>query len=499
MILIDKELDDFIDDTVNLVKDTVLTTMGRGGRLGLTNNGRITKDGVTLAGEVLNTVDRNTVLYTVFQACERQLRDVGDGTTLTALLACYFIENLRNKKLKSQDLQNIEKILRQIVRALKLKAKQTTYIDLKNIANTALNNSPTLAKLIADAVEATGRWGLIQIEANQAGQNTVEKKSGYNWKHGIERLGLSTSRMELNNGLILVTKDNIRYKDTIGNALQFLENKNQPLLFVSPKIEFEALQVIQKAQEGGYQVAWTSPENDGCLEDLAYLTGAKLFSDKDYSPAHKAKIEELGQFERYTVSISNCMIEPVKSDKTAQGKKQILDILESKLNSETIDWKVDELQKRIARINGAVAILSINTRTLVERGEVEDRIDDAVRSTKASQIDGYIDGGGVAMASLKLDFPQKYKSFIDGLLEAPIRQILDNAGFTKRKINKTVSTVRRGRLFYSIDESEPKRLSMSAAGIVDPLLVYENAILNAWSVAKNVIQLSFVLMKNEPK
>ncbi|HOK17351.1 MAG TPA: chaperonin GroEL [Candidatus Paceibacterota bacterium] len=463
----------------------------------------ITNDGVSIAKEVeLEEKLENLGAELVKEAADKTNDVAGDGTTTAIILATSIINNgLKYLTAGANPLsiqRGVNKAAKAIIEGLKnISHKVETHSDIVNVA-TISSRDVEIGNLIAEVIKEVGKDGVVTVEESKTFGLSKEIVKGLQFDRGYVSPYMITNpeKMEavLEDPYIVITDLKI---SAIGEILplldKILQTGKKDILIIADDITGEALAtlIVNKLRGILNVVAVKAPgfgdTRKEQLTDIAIVTGGKVISEELGLKLDKANMEDLGQARRVVIDKDKTTIVEGKGDKEEIDKrvKQIkkeLEITESEFDKE-------KLQERLAKLAGGVAVIKVGAPTEVEQKEKQNRVDDAVRATKAALEEGIVPGGGVALLRTldnlsKVEFNDEDEKIgaeiVRKALEEPLRQIATNAGVNGDVVLEEVKK-RNGNEGFNAQTLE--YTDMFKAGIVDPTKVTRSALENAVSVA----------------
>jgi len=463
----------------------------------------ITNDGVSIAKEVeLEEKLENLGAELVKEAADKTNDVAGDGTTTAIILATSIINNgLKYLTAGANPLsiqRGVNKAAKAIIEGLKdISHKVETHSDIVNVA-TISSRDVEIGNLIAEVIKEVGKDGVVTVEESKTFGLSKEVVKGLQFDRGYVSPYMITNpeKMEavLEDPYIVITDLKI---SAIGEILplldKILQTGKKDILIIADDITGEALAtlIVNKLRGILNVVAVKAPgfgdTRKEQLTDIAIVTGGKVISEELGLKLDKANMEDLGQARRVVIDKDKTTIVEGKGDKEEIDKrvKQIkkeLEITESEFDKE-------KLQERLAKLAGGVAVIKVGAPTEVEQKEKQNRVDDAVRATKAALEEGIVPGGGVALLRTldnlsKVEFNDEDEKIgaeiVRKALEEPLRQIATNAGVNGDVVLEEVKK-RNGNEGFNAQTLE--YTDMFKAGIVDPTKVTRSALENAVSVA----------------
>lgn len=518
---------------VNIIADAVGTTLGpRGRNVGIEKvapNGEtyarvILHDGVSVARSIeLPDHQENFGAQIIKQAAQKQVDEVGDGTTVTVVLAREIIKEcfqliaagINPMSLRSGLEDASERLVSQL-QSLAIPVKDAK--DTEFVATISAGNAE-LGKLVSDTFQKVGVEGVVSVEDSKGPITVVEHQEGMQFDRGFLHPWFVTNpeRMEcvLENTYVFVTDQSIT---TLAPFQKFFEEflkKSKTLVIISPDISGEALpMMIQNKLKGFLQANCIQAPSMGLdqkniLQDIAVLTGATLFSSDAGYKLEDLKVEHLGFAENITSTKDETIIVGGKGTKEAVDA-QIATIQKFIDDDTQKDWDHERLRARMGRLTNGVSVIRVGGQTEIERDERRERVIDAVAATRAAMEQGIVAGGETVYLRVR-DILRKPRANISGnagdfslqihesyndsslaerilynALEAPFTKLVENAGLNAGRYMQRLedSTIENAGVDVT-DESEIK--DMVKEGIIDPVAVSIQAIRNSVSVAIQLI------------
>ncbi len=511
-------------DGVNTLANTVKVTLGPKGRNVVLDKSfgapLITNDGVTIAKEIeLDDPYENIGARLVKEVATKTNDIAGDGTTTATVLAQAIIkEGVKNVAAGGDPMaikRGIDKAVETAVQGLKeISSEINGKQDIARDASISANN-PEIGELIADAMEKVSKDGVITIEESKTATTGLNVVEGMQFDKGYisPYFVTDTEKMEtiMENPYILITDKKIGNIQEILPLLEAVMQQSGKLVIIADDIEGEALStlVLNKLRGVLNVVAVKAPgfgdKRKEMLEDIAVLTGGEVITSDLGLELKDTTIEQLGKAKQVKVQKENTIIVDGLGDKAklADRVKQI----RSQIEETTSEYDKENLQERLAKLAGGVAVIEVGAATEVEMKEKKLRIEDALSATKAAVEEGIVSGGGTALINVmpkvekmleKLQDDEKLGAkIVLRALEEPLRQIATNAGLEGAVILQKVKTSEVGIGFNAAKE---EYIDMKKAGIVDPTKVTRSALQNAASIAGMFLTTeSVVTDKKEPK
>ena len=496
---------------VDILANAVKVTLGPKGRNVVIDKSfgapRTTKDGVTVAKEIeLEDKFENMGAQMVREVASKTNDIAGDGTTTATVLAQAIVrEGAKNVAagMNPMDLRRgIDLAVIAVVEDLKKRSKKIkSSEEVGQVGTISANGEKAIGDMIAKAMQKVGNEGVITVEEAKTAETELEVVEGMQFDRGYLSPYFITNAdkmlCELEDVYILLHEKKLSSLQAMLPILEAVVQSAKPLLIIAEDIEGEALAtlVVNKLR-GGLKVAAVKAPGFGdrrkaMLEDIATLSGGQVISEDLGIKLENVGLDMLGRAKRVRIDKENTTIidgAGKKADITgrvAQIKAQIEDT--------TSDYDREKLQERLAKLAGGVAVIRVGGSTEIEVKERKDRVDDALNATRAAVEEGIVPGGGVALLRAKkaLDAVtsknpdvQAGINIVSKALEAPIRQIVENAGVE--------GSIVVGKLLeksgnYGFDAQNEEYVDMVAAGIIDPTKVVRVALQDAASVASILI------------
>ncbi|MDW7726079.1 MAG: chaperonin GroEL [Candidatus Methanoperedens sp.] len=492
-----------VDKLVNAVR----VTLGPKGRNVVLAKGFgspvITNDGVTIAKEIELEDPYEDMGAQLVKEVATKTQDVaGDGTTTATVLAQAMIqEGLKNITGGGNPIEikrGIDKATEKVVLFIKSQSMEVEGKDkIVQVATISANNDEVIGNLIADAMEKVGATGVITVEEAKSMETSLEVVEGTQFDKGYlsPYMATDTERMEavLEEPRILLFDKKISSMKDFLPILESVLKDNKPLLIIAEDLEGEALAtIVLNIIRGTLKVcAVKAPgfgdERNEILEDIAALTGAKVISEEKGMKLSETKISDLGTAKKVRVSKDKTTIIEGAGSKGDIDRR--VSIIQGQINIEDSDYKKKELKKRLGKLSGGVAVISVGAATETELKEKKMRIDDALNATKAAIEEGVVPGGGTTLirAADKLDDLALEGDQLVGLnilkkaIEMPVKQIAANAGKEGSVVVERLRAETNPNVGY--DAKTDKYVDMIEAGITDPTKVVRSALQNATSIA----------------
>ena len=521
-ILFNIDARDQLKKGIDTLANAVKVTLGPKGRNVIIEKKfgapHITKDGVTVAKEVeLADAYQNTGAQLVKEVASKTGDDAGDGTTTATVLAQAIVnEGLKNVAAGAAPMdlkRGIDKAVAKVVESIKNQAEMVgdNYDKIEQVGTVSANNDPQIGKLIADAMRKVSKDGVITIEEAKGTDTTIGVVEGMQFDRGYlsAYFVTNTEKMEcvMENPYILI------YDKKISNLKDFLPilepavQTGRPLLVIAEDVDSEALTtlVVNRLRSQLKICAVKAPgfgdRRKEMLEDIAVLTGGVVISEEKGLKLEQATIEMLGSAEKVTITKDNTTIVNGNGDK--ENIHERCEQIKNQIAATKSDYDREKLQERLAKLSGGVAVLYVGAASEVEMKEKKDRVDDALRATRAAIEEGIVPGGGVAyiralesLEGLKGDNADETTGIeiIKRAIEEPLRQIVANAG---KEGAVVVQKVREGKGDFGYNARTDVYENLHAAGVVDPAKVTRVALENAASIAGMFLTTECVIVEKK--
>ena len=521
-ILFNIDARDQLKKGVDALANAVKVTLGPKGRNVIIEKKfgapHITKDGVTVAKEIeLADAYQNTGAQLVKEVASKTGDDAGDGTTTATVLAQAIVaEGLKNVTAGASPMdikRGIDKAVAKVVESIKSQAETVgdNYDKIEQVATISANNDPVIGKLIADAMRKVSKDGVITIEEAKGTDTTIGVVEGMQFDRGYlsAYFVTNTEKMEceMEKPYILI------YDKKISNLKDFLPilepavQTGRPLLVIAEDVDSEALTtlVVNRLRSQLKICAVKAPgfgdRRKEMLEDIAVLTGGVVISEEKGLKLEQATIEMLGTADKVTVSKDYTTI--VNGAGAKENIKERCDQIKAQIVATKSDYDREKLQERLAKLSGGVAVLYVGAASEVEMKEKKDRVDDALRATRAAIEEGIIPGGGVAyiraidsLEGLTGDNADETTGIgiIKRAIEEPLREIVANAG---KEGAVVVQKVREGKGDFGYNARTDVYENLHAAGVVDPAKVARVALENAASIAGMFLTTECVIVEKK--
>ncbi|MBR3369179.1 MAG: chaperonin GroEL [Rhodobacteraceae bacterium] len=510
---------------VNILADAVKVTLGPKGRNVVIDKSfgapRITKDGVSVAKEIeLEDKFENMGAQMVKEVASRTNDEAGDGTTTATVLAQAIVrEGLKSVAagMNPMDLKRgIDLATTKVVEAIKAAARPVNdSSEVAQVGTISANGEAEIGRQIADAMQKVGNEGVITVEENKGLETETDVVEGMQFDRGYLSPYFVTNPdkmiAELDDALILIHEKKLSSLQPMVPLLEQVIQSQKPLLIIAEDVEGEALAtlVVNKLR-GGLKIAAVKAPGFGdrrkaMLQDIAILTGGQVISEDLGMKLESVTMDMLGTAKTIKITKDETTIVDGSGEK-AEIEARVAQIRQQ-IEETTSDYDKEKLQERLAKLAGGVAVIRVGGMSEIEVKERKDRVDDALNATRAAVQEGIVVGGGVALIQagkvlegLTGDNSDQTVgiSIVRKALEAPLRQIAENAGVD--------GSVVAGKIRESNDKSfgfnaqTEEYGDMFKFGVIDPAKVVRTALQDAASVAGLLITTEAMIAdKPEPK
>ena len=493
---------------VDILANAVKVTLGPKGRNVVLDKSfgapRITKDGVTVAKEIeLEDKFENMGAQMVREVASKTSDVAGDGTTTATVLAQAIVKEGAKAVaagMNPMDLKRgIDIAVAAVIKDIEKRAKKvSSSSEVAQVGTISANGDATIGKMIAQAMQKVGNEGVITVEEAKALDTDVEIVEGMQFDRGYLSPYFITNAekmtAELEDAYILLHEKKLTALQAMLPVLEAVVQSGKPLVIVAEDIEGEALAtlVVNKLR-GGLKVAAVKAPGFGdrrkaMLEDIAILTGGQLISEDLGIKLESVTLAMLGRAKKVIIEKEKTTIVD------GAGKKKDIEArvgqIKAQIEETTSDYDKEKLQERLAKLAGGVAVIRVGGATEIEVKEKKDRVDDALNATRAAVEEGIVPGGGTALLRAKRAVGKLTNDNSDvqaGInivlkaIEAPIRQIAENAGvegsIVVGKILENKSET------FGFDAQNEEYVDLVEEGIIDPAKVVRRALQDAASVA----------------
>ncbi|MHB2167747.1 chaperonin GroEL [Alsobacter sp. R-9] len=493
---------------VDILANAVKVTLGPKGRNVVIEKSfgapRITKDGVTVAKEIeLEDKFENMGAQMVREVASKTNDVAGDGTTTATVLAQAIVKEGAKAVaagMNPMDLKRgVDLAVAAAIKDISARAKKVkSSAEVAQVGTISANGDSSIGEMIAQAMQKVGNEGVITVEEAKSLETELDVVEGMQFDRGYLSPYFITNAekmvAELEDPYILIHEKKLSSLQAMLPILEAVVQTGKPLLIIAEDVEGEALAtlVVNKLR-GGLKVAAVKAPGFGdrrkaMLEDIAVLTSGQMIAEDLGIKLESVTLNMLGRAKKVRIEKENTTIVD------GAGKKKDIEArvqqIKAQIEETTSDYDREKLQERLAKLAGGVAVIRVGGATEVEVKEKKDRVDDALNATRAAVEEGIVPGGGTALlrakgavSKLKSDNAdvQAGINIVMKALEAPIRQIVENAGvegsIVVGKIGENKSQT------FGFNAQTEQYVDMLDAGIVDPAKVVRTALQDAASVS----------------
>ncbi len=493
---------------VDILANAVKVTLGPKGRNVVLDKSfgapRITKDGVTVAKEIeLEDKFENMGAQMVREVASKTNDLAGDGTTTATVLAQAIVrEGAKSGAagMNPMDLKRgIDLAVAKVIADISKNARAVkSSKEVAQVGTISANGDEYIGKMIAEAMQRVGNEGVITVEEAKSLETDVDIVEGMQFDRGYISPYFVTNAekmiAELADPYILIFEKKLSSLQAMLPVLEAVVQSGKPLLIIAEDVEGEALAtLVVNRLRGGLKVAAVKAPGFGdrrkaMLEDIAILTNGQLIAEDLGIKLESVTLEMLGRAKKVVIGKENTTIVD------GIGKKKDIEArvaqIKQQIGETTSDYDKEKLQERLAKLAGGVAVIRVGGATEIEVKEKKDRVDDALNATRAAVEEGIVPGGGVALLRAKKtvgrlkdenEDVQAGINIVLKALEAPIRQIAENAGVEGSIVVGKITD--QNEPDYGFDAQSEKYGDMFKAGIVDPAKVVRTALQDAASIA----------------
>ena len=495
-----KEANDQIIAGVEKLANAVKSTLGASGKCVIYEDalGRpvITKDGVTVAESVvlLHPVE-NIGATLIKQAARNTVREAGDGTTTSTVLANSLLK-ITNKHLDEEKVRELKAGIISGANKVKVYLDKTSIPVkgqmLQNVAIISCNNDKELGVKIGEAYEKVGKNGVVLMEQSDTNETYVDFVEGVQFDSGLKSTHLITDKDKhtavLDDPYVLIVSSPIPNIRKIQSVLEYVIKNKRSLLVVADMEQQPYATLLSNKVKGNIKVNIVDVPGFGLtkqdtMDDLALLTGATIINEELGDDLDLISPDVLGSAKK---SVTDEKTTILQIDEEIDVTERVAEVTKN-IEDESNSFFKKKLEQRLSMLTGKVGIIYVGADSEVELKEKKDRVEDAIHATKAAYKEGIVAGGGVALlnAATSLKASNKGEEILFEAIKSPYYTILDNAGIVEIK-KQTIKN--RG-----IDVKTGKEVNMIKAGIIDPVLVTKSALKNAVSVVTTIVSADCVI------
>ena len=497
---------------VEQISKAVMTTLGPCGRMVMMDkkygSPTITKDGVSVAKEIeLEDPYENMGAQFVREVASKTNDDAGDGTTTATVLSYALVrEGVKSVAAGMRPIEikrGMDKAVKIAVEEIKKNAKPVKGSDdITNIATISANNDPEIGKMLADAIEKVGKDGVITVEESKNMEMTVDTVEGMQFDRGYISSYFVTDRERMeasySDACVLIYDKKISAMKDLLPILEKVANAGRALVIICEDVDGEALTTLVLNQIRGtikccaVKAPGFGDRRKDMLQDIAILTGATVVSEEVGLKLESCGEEVLGQAKSIKIDKDNTTIVGGAGD--AKAIKDRISEIKNGIEKSTSTYDKEQLQKRLAKLAGGVAVINVGANTETEMKEMKFRVEDTIAATRAALEEGIVSGGGMALieaskalAEIPADLTEDEKvgfKIVRRALEEPIRQIAENAGLDGAVIAERAKNEKKG---IGFNARTNEWVNMLEEGIIDPAKVTCSALKNAASVAGTLL------------
>jgi chaperonin GroEL len=493
---------------VDILANAVKVTLGPKGRNVVLDKSfgapRITKDGVTVAKDIeLEDKFENMGAQMVREVASKTNERAGDGTTTATVLAQAIVREGAKAVaagMNPMDLKRgVDLAVAAVVKDIEKRAKPVaSSAEVAQVGTISANGDHTIGKMIAQAMQKVGNEGVITVEEAKALETEVDIVEGMQFDRGYLSPYFITNAekmvAEMEDAYILLHEKKLSGLQTMLPLLEAVVQSGKPLVIIAEDVEGEALAtLVVNRLRGGLKVAAVKAPGFGdrrkaMLEDIAILTGGQLISEDLGIKLENVTLKMLGRAKKVVIEKEKTTIV------NGAGKKADIEArvnqIKAQIEETTSDYDKEKLQERLAKLAGGVAVIRVGGATEVEVKEKKDRVEDALNATRAAVEEGIVPGGGTALLRAKKaigrihnDNPdiQAGINIVLKALEAPVRQIAENAGVEGSIVVGKILDEKSET--YGFDAQNDTYVDLVQKGIIDPAKVVRCALQDAASVA----------------
>jgi len=502
---------------ITSISKTVKSTLGPLGKTVLlespehTSGMTITKDGVTVARSIfLNDPIENLAVQMMKGAADRTANSAGDGTTTAIVLTEAIVmagqEFIKPEHNTTEIIRHINKLTQDVISGVKKKSRKITKDRLLDVACISANNDKSIGNIIADAYDKVGINGIVTVERSKSSSTYAEVTNGLKIERGYSsNLFINNQKKDeciLEDVKILVCDASIESILQIENVLKPVINNGDKLLIIAPCSTNVINTLAANVVRNGLKFCNIAPPSFGyktheLMQDIALAVGAKYFSEKTGDDLSLIMPKDLGYADKIICNNESTIV--IKEDNNTEELQ--IRIEELKEARDSVEKNVDRkfINERIASLAGSIGCIYVGGNSDIEQKEKYDRVDDSVCAVRSALEEGIVAGGGISLfrASLLLD---KHKSkdenaevaslILKTALRAPIKQIIDNGG---KDFDKIINHIFDKPYNTGYDLKNDCFGDMFKMGVIDPLKVTKNALINAVSVATTILSTNAIV------
>jgi chaperonin GroEL len=493
---------------VDILANAVKVTLGPKGRNVVLDKSfgapRITKDGVTVAKEIeLEDKFENMGAQMVREVASKTNDKAGDGTTTATVLAQAIVREGAKSVAAGMNPMDLKRgvdlaVAKAIDAIVKSAREVKSSKEVAQVGTISANGDTDVGEMIARAMQKVGNEGVITVEEAKSLETELDVVEGMQFDRGYISPYFVTNPekmiADLEDAYILIFEKKLSSLQPMLPVLEAIVQASKPLVIIAEDVEGEALAtlVVNKLR-GGLKVAAVKAPGFGdrrkaMLEDIAILTGGQMISEDLGIKLENVTLAMLGRAKKVIIEKEKTtIVDGAGKKKDIEGR---VGQIKQQIEETTSDYDKEKLQERLAKLAGGVAVIKVGGATEIEVKEKKDRVDDALNATRAAVEEGIVAGGGIALLRAKKSIDRLKDENADiqaGInivlraLEAPIRQIAENAGVEGSIVVGKVLESKDAE--YGFDAQNETYVDMFKAGIIDPAKVVRTALQDAASVA----------------
>ena len=514
-----------LEKGMDVLTEAVSVTLGPKGRNVVLEkkfgSPQIVNDGVTIAKEIeLKDIIENTGVALIRQAASKTNDVAGDGTTTSTVLAHAIVkQGLKNVAAGANPIalkKGIEKAVNFVVSKIAEYSRPVNSMqDITQVASISAGNDINIGNMIADAISSVGKEGVISLEEGQSTVTQLEIKEGMKFDKGFisPYFVTDSSKMEVNqdNPYILLTDKKITLiQQELLPILEQVSKTGRPLLIIAEDIEKEALAtiIVNKLRGIINVVAVRAPgfgdRRKAFLDDIGILTSGKVISEDMGLFLESVSINELGQAKRVQITKDSTTI---IADTNQLAIKERCDQIRRQLEVSTSNYEKENLQERLAKLAGGVAVIKVGAATETEMKDKKLRLEDAINATRAAIEEGIVPGGGSTFIHLSTYLYEWSKNNLSGeeqvgaiivqkSLLAPLSRIVENSGSNGPVV---VEKVKNSEFSIGYNANTGNLVDMYEYGIIDPSKVTRSALQNASSISSMILTTECIISEKYKK
>lgn len=519
-VILGNEATDKLIAGLDIMANTVKCTLGPKGRhvmvLTSFDTPHITKDGVTVARSIkIKNPAKNLGAMTLLQAAEKTVREAGDGTTTSIVLAQSMVHEAVKLLRNGVDVKTIRKVMDSyftlVVDYIKSRSKMVrTVDDVYDVALVSSNGDEKLSGLIREAYVSVGLDGIIATADSNSPKSYVETTSGLRFDKGyISHVFINNSRngtVEYENPLIFVCDTKLRYSSDIAPVLNIAAEAGRPIVIIADDVEAQALAtaMVNKVK-GNMPVVCVKAPSYGqnrynIMEDIAIYTNGTVVSEKAGMHASKVTREQLGECDRIVINQTQTTIIGGKGNPDKIESR--IEAIKGEYDNAPTKYHEDKAMERIAMLKSKIATIYVGGHTDIEVRELKDRLDDTIHAAKAAIEDGIISGGGSVLydAYNHLDkdlksnpeYTQVFSKSLKEIMHAPLKVLCENSDASFDVVKALINTKGVG---YGFNANTGEVEKLDEIGVVDPTKVLISALNNAFSVSSMLLSTHAIVIQ----